>query len=942
MTDFINNGASELPGVKTDARSPSGAATEWAAADSNKVRQALLDVRTTLISGPIPGLTTEIADRQAADAAIISAYTTADTAEAVARVAADALIIASGATPADVGLAPIIIGTDTRTVQEWLERTVNVVYVDSVAGSDSYTGRSHTAPLKTLAAANALANPGDTVLLARGSRFSYPDARFPGADDCVIGAFGSGPKPIIEMASIDAAGGWTQHGTYANVWWKEITHQTPVVVSVGTYGAVGPHFRLFDERIAIGASDRDVPYPMDGYWAGTDIDANVAYVDANPGTFTCHRTGSATKDPRTQIGSFSAFTYYVNLKSGVLPNDAAVQITVAEYAQMQYTKFREVRDVVFRRGATKELGTGRDGGQFVDCDFLDIPGHGFLGNITYLRCRAEGLDTARTFACGAYHGYLATLSSPPSRGVSVVDCSAYNFGVGIYSHGNGGTYEHEYYDVLRFTADGCAVAIGSGTNKYLRVKGLKATNCRVLTDAVNCCIEDFFFGVMDDTPAGGTIASAAGCHGVFKNGAIVFPEGIAFADNVYVWQGSAGAVPARLEFENCLILNSSFGTVSDPNNAWANVRLILRNSAITGIAVFKQLQTTNSYIGLSNWTLEHLASIYNTADDSIDADTICGAITQSFEAPVGASDVLWRTTAEAVSGTIGDAFFTVTSYNNQVEPYNAVKILNADGAGGDLILRCNAVEMFKANAIAAITSVLPYSFAGKAISIGTYNKVIFPEVAGTARFQGTTVEFSEPRHFRVGSAFFVRDYGRKPAFGIRTLISYDQATGIGTMDLPVEFEVSGAWYTDIPSGGGTVPRPWFDVAFQFPVYGTSLVRGGVTYPRVEIDREGADDVVSPFTASANFPRLGNYYTDGTAVTGQTGIYERKGYADIGYSVAETDVILFQILAMPDEIKPQFPADPRRGNVQYVKDSYLEKKNMGVINTVRWPFMAGGK
>ena len=50
MSDFITNGASVLPGVKTDLRSPTGADTEWNSTDANQTRQALLDLRTQVIS----------------------------------------------------------------------------------------------------------------------------------------------------------------------------------------------------------------------------------------------------------------------------------------------------------------------------------------------------------------------------------------------------------------------------------------------------------------------------------------------------------------------------------------------------------------------------------------------------------------------------------------------------------------------------------------------------------------------------------------------------------------------------------------------------------------------------------------------------------------------------------------------------------------------------
>jgi len=56
VADFITNGSAVLPAVKSDARVPSGATTEWTAEDANDLRQALLDTR-----GAVLGLQTAAA-----------------------------------------------------------------------------------------------------------------------------------------------------------------------------------------------------------------------------------------------------------------------------------------------------------------------------------------------------------------------------------------------------------------------------------------------------------------------------------------------------------------------------------------------------------------------------------------------------------------------------------------------------------------------------------------------------------------------------------------------------------------------------------------------------------------------------------------------------------------------------------------------------------------
>jgi hypothetical protein len=71
MSDFIANGAADLPPVKSDLRVPTGAASEWTAEDANDLRQALLDLRSYLL-GPTGGTRPTVSGDPAANAALIS------------------------------------------------------------------------------------------------------------------------------------------------------------------------------------------------------------------------------------------------------------------------------------------------------------------------------------------------------------------------------------------------------------------------------------------------------------------------------------------------------------------------------------------------------------------------------------------------------------------------------------------------------------------------------------------------------------------------------------------------------------------------------------------------------------------------------------------------------------------------------------------------------
>lgn len=81
-------------------------------------------------------------------------------------------------------------------------RGEGTVYYVSTAGRDAYYGTTPDHPLRTVAQAQQLAQPGDYVLLRRGDVFrdTFIDIRKSGQADryLTIGAYGQGKKPVIE------------------------------------------------------------------------------------------------------------------------------------------------------------------------------------------------------------------------------------------------------------------------------------------------------------------------------------------------------------------------------------------------------------------------------------------------------------------------------------------------------------------------------------------------------------------------------------------------------------------------------------------------------------------------------------------------------------------------------------------------------------------------
>jgi parallel beta-helix repeat protein len=113
-----------------------------------------------------------------------------------------------------------------------------VYYVDATYGNDSNNGLSEATAWQTIAKVNrSWFSPGDSILFKRGEVWRESQgltiSGYSGTSGSRItfGAYGSGPKPIINGASI--ATGWTGSG-WGNVYEKNFTYEAMVVVEDDT------------------------------------------------------------------------------------------------------------------------------------------------------------------------------------------------------------------------------------------------------------------------------------------------------------------------------------------------------------------------------------------------------------------------------------------------------------------------------------------------------------------------------------------------------------------------------------------------------------------------------------------------------------------------------------------------------------------------------------
>ena len=72
MSHFMIDGQTALPAVKSDLRTPTGATTNWESSDANKLRQALVDLRSFIVDGTLSGAAQRVTGTAGGNTALIS------------------------------------------------------------------------------------------------------------------------------------------------------------------------------------------------------------------------------------------------------------------------------------------------------------------------------------------------------------------------------------------------------------------------------------------------------------------------------------------------------------------------------------------------------------------------------------------------------------------------------------------------------------------------------------------------------------------------------------------------------------------------------------------------------------------------------------------------------------------------------------------------------
>ena len=239
-------------------------------------------------------------------------------------------------------------------------------YFVSAQGSDSNDGLSVEKPFSTVQKVINTVPPGSTVQFAPGvyPYFYTEEVTKNIYDRLNINAI-SGQAILDSRATITEP--WTL--VSGTTWKTDIVHRMPTANN-GTNSNTNIYSLWKGGELTKWISPQ-----------GNTISENVALVNETPNSFTVHKTGSSTADPRFDSDDIY-YTYYVNLSDGSNPNDA--QIRVADLSGNANFIGGTYSNLVFYGGARKDnihtiISPEGEVPTFKNSWWKDTAGHGSVG-----------------------------------------------------------------------------------------------------------------------------------------------------------------------------------------------------------------------------------------------------------------------------------------------------------------------------------------------------------------------------------------------------------------------------------------------------------------------------------------------------------------------------------------------------------------------------------
>jgi hypothetical protein len=804
------------------------------------------------------------------------------------------------------------------------------VFCRSNATDDTGDGLTWATAKKTLQGMAAiLSSATEEIILGRGSVWyaeSLAIPTFAAAPFATIRAGGQGRRPTIDGSKAFVAGDWTQPDavTYPNVWKQTIVF--PVAINNQASQIWQP--AVYDE----GSRDRVEDVGLTRRISSSTIATNLAAVQANPGSFTCHKTGDTQGNPQTVNLTGTSWDFYVHLRDSGNPTSTGRTIrTVDQRLTCIVGPGQDYEDIRFRRTGSKDF-VGRASfvlgvdsvGSFKGCVWEEAAIHGAVVEGAFFEnCRMLAAYHGGPIASGggAFHQFRPTGTIGVSKGFECRNLYARGFFVALYSHGagaspiDGSAWEHDTFDVDGLTSIDCRTVIDAGQN----LRGVRAR--RVFAVGFN------------------TIFS--GPHGVDN----VFEDSKLFAG-----AGASGttlistfAADMRIKFINSLIVTHPSGQSIfadyDPGATAANrPKLTLVNSTMSGLYAYSapnrsklDLTLVNSYFGIyrdsnsggpwitgtvtadatsviecshssSETVVAAHAAVNTAATIGINRQLVERVITAAdigFFNIRGGADATFRNVSYAGGADdLGDGTAVLTINTNDYlfgSPIGRyIRAVDAYGAG--LHYEGRLINHNYSGGKLRVTPVPSSTFSTKQLRQASFNRVVFgstmQNLAATISADGTQVRISDAFFMSaVKAGTIIRIAGVPGLAGehVRKTTAVNSSNGILTLDRAIPWQrldnPNNYNSIDGTTTTGRMPLPACTVTCNFPL----VFRAGPNiHPLFQIDRvEGGTITLSNLTLDINALQHPGVAAGQTT---QRGTLIEAGTIDYGFFVAVGDTL----------------------------------------------------
>lgn len=835
--------------------------------------------------------------------------------------------------PDAAGVSVTIGGRLIDNGSQWLAESGQAVpvsiYVDSDLGNDGADGLSDLTAKKTLASAIPLVGSGGRLRVRRGSRF-FEDVKNM-ANNTTIEAYGSGNRPIFDGSRPIPAGNWTPHGSVANVWVANVTlPQATVYNPPGNQWGI----MLWDER----TNTTNVTARLNYYTSGADIAANIAYVGANPGTFTAHLVGSTNKDARAAVGT--QYTFYVNTADSTNPgsnNRPIYYVDMTQHFVMSPGCY--VYDMVFQRAGNKDMigiqyGAGLPGpGGFSRVDILEPSCHAFVaGGMEFRDCLAVGGRWSISYNGAGFHNYRDTLNYGTSKGCQFFNCRAEKFTTGFYTHGSGGSAaEHYSFDVRNCVAVDCTVAVSSGSvTTTITVDRMKAVNCGsfLSTDSGSSPAfisnSSFISNLTGNagwlTTIGAGPITATNCTAVLRSasGGVNRPFVNSHASNkstltlnkCSIYGGIPGATSQNQNFDVSLVDCIYYST------SGTNENVIPWSGTVTA---------TNSYLRIGTTTIDAL----RTANPGIDSSCFGPWIVQPYSKTIVEADL--NNTVGTRTATYGGSGDVLTLSNvDTITPVRGIRVVDAYGSGLHYDGRIVAILTTGGSGTIQVDPAPTGAFSSKTVKYKSFNKQIWPITDDICPIAQNGLSFSTTNVWRytIGQSIRISNIrSNRTPFGIRKITAI--SGNIVTIDRACRWYVGdngSVGYAPITGGTGVV-LPTVSVAFD-----QYINRAGTTGTVTKV--EGGTANLSESSSTANFNGSGTldnfntYGADGASVVrGQ--VRNDEGFVNAGIPLTPGDTLTLQADCYIPGLDVSWITEPRMtGRLEPVNGSDITRLRIG--------------